>query len=1101
MCKTVKFLLPTMRRRFYYRLIITLFALLPSLLLSGQFYNGLQMSFGKNRVQYGNYSWTYFRFDNFDCYYNEFGREVAQYACKVASEKLNEIEDYFDYTLDKRLILVVYNKKNDFKQSNIGLVSTEDDYNVGGYSRIIKNKVSLYFNGDHEEFEKQIASAIAEVVVYEMVYNGDTHDRVSSTSEINFPDWYIKGLVNYVAFGWDSETDNRVRDAFVNKRYKNLDNLEYDDAIYAGQSFWKFIGEKYGNAIIPNIIYLSKVYKNVEDGFLYGLGASIRDTYKDWRAYYAKYYSIEPGSEEMQLKEVKKAKEQQHFTTAKVSPDGRYVAWVSNYWGKRKIWLYDTETGKNRLVFSAEPKFDQSVDFTYPVIAWHPGGRVLTFMNESKGHVKLWFYRTDDHSLDSRDMPFFEKVMSMEYSPDGSQLLLTAVNSGMTDIYLHTIISGVNERITFDIADDREASFIKGKENTIIFSSNRLSDKLTNNGDPLEETAKTYSLFTYNLASRGTQLNRLNQNTFTSYRDAIQPLPAGTGFLSPDNGIVNYYKGTYDSTISYIDTISHYRHLINAKQSTNYSRNLETFDINGNKEAAILFNKGRYRLFIGENTGDNQIKSSDIVVTNFRKEELKGLHAADSIRQLRDWLLEERKKMHDTLKKPLYEYYAKDEPIDISNYVFEKEKENYYELQWRKKYIDVNLDTARMKFPTARVYHTAFYNNYSASQVDFNFLNYSYQAYNGGSSYFNPGLNVLFKIGAIDLFEDYRITGGFRFSGNFDSNEYLVSLEALNGKYDKQYIFHQQSFNTSNDTSYYKIKSYNNYFSLLKPLSNVLCIKGTFTYRLDNYIIQSIDPASLAAKNERKMWGGFKGEIIYDNTRKRMINIYYGTRFKIFGEYYHEFTAKKSDMYVIGADFRHYQKIHRELIWANRFAASGSFGSSKLIYFLGGVDNWMGYFFNSSEMFDHSVPVNPKARYGFQALATNMRGFSQNIRNGSNFALINSEVRWPFVRYFAGHPLRSNFLNSMQVIGFGDAGMAWSGWDPWGDENYWDTSTYQNGSVVVHLDTNRQPLVMGFGFGARAQILGYFVRADWAWGVENGYILPRIFYLSFSLDF
>ncbi len=937
-----------MRRRILYRLIITLFVLLPGLFSSAQFYNGMQMSFGKNRVQNGTFSWTYFRFDDFDCYYNEYGREVAQYACKVAEEKLNEIEDYFDYTLDKRLILVVYNKKNDFRESNIGLVSAEDDYNVGGYTRIIKNKVSLYFNGDHEEFSKQIASAIAEVVVYEMIYNADIHDKVPSSSDINIPEWYIKGLVNYVAFGWDSETDNRVRDGFENKRYKNLDNLEYDDAIYAGQSFWKFIGEKYGNSIIPNIIYLSKVYKNIEDGFLYGLGKSIRDTYKEWREFYEDYYSKTPNGSFQQLPEIKKAFPQQHYTAVKVSPDGRYIAWVSNNWGRRKLWIYDTQKDKNKLIFSAEPKYEQSVDYSYPIIAWHPGGRVLTFMNESKGGVELWFYRTDDHSLEHRSMPFFEKVLSMTYSPDGSQLLLSAVNSGMTDLYLHTIISGINERLTFDIADDREPSFVKGKNNTIIFSSNRSSDVLKNDGNPLEETAATYSLFTYNIAERGTVLTRLSEKPYDNYRNPLTTIPNNTGFLGNGNGITNFFQARYDSTISFIDTTAHYRYFIESHPVTDYSRNIESFDRDGNTEALVIFNKGKYRLLAGPSGNDAPVKEKDIVVTRYKEEEIKKLHAADSIAQLRTWLLDEQRKMHDTLKKPLYEYYSKNEPIDIGNYIFEKEKENYYELQWRKDYLDINLDTSRMEFPTARVYRTAFYNNYSAAQIDFNFLNYSYQAY-GGSSFFNPGANVLFKIGAIDLFEDYRITGGFRFSGNFDSNEYLISLESLKGKYDKQIIFHKQSFDTYNDTSYFKIKSYNTYFSLTKPLSTVLSLKGTLIYRYDDYIIQSIDPASLSAGNVRRHWGGVKGEIIYDNTRKRMINIYYGTRFKIFGEYYHEFVSKNKNLYVIGADFRHYQKIHRELIWANRFAASGSFGSTKLVYFLGGVDNWMGYFFNGTK--------------------------------------------------------------------------------------------------------------------------------------------------------
>lgn len=565
---------------------------------------------------------------------------------------------------------------------------------------------------------------------------------------------------------------------------------------------------------------------------------------------------------------------------------------------------------------------------------------------------------------------------------------------------------------------------------------------------------------------------------------------------------MNHYTGIVDSTIAYIDTALHYTYFINSRQVTDFPRNLEAFDRNGGQDAAIIFNAGRYRLMTGPSDETAAVDNDDIKTTMWRMEESELLRAADSINQVREWLLAERARMNDTLKKPLYEYYAPaDEPIDFRNYVFEKEKENFYELQWRKDYMDINLDTSRLNMPNALVYTPAFYNNYTATQVDFNFLNNTYQAYNGGAPYFNPGLNMLIKIGTIDLFEDYRITGGFRFSGNFDSNEYLVSLEALRGKFDKQIIFHKQSFDTYNDTSYYKIKSYTTYMSLRKPLSAVLSLKGTLTYRYDSYVLQSTDLATLMAPSFDRHWAGLKGEVIYDNTRKRTINIYYGTRFKVFAEYYREVNASKSDMFVLGADFRHYQKIHRDLIWANRFAASSSFGPSRLIYYMGGVDNWMKLPFSNVPMFDQTVPVNPNVNYGFQALATNMRGFTQNIRNGSNFALINSELRWPVIRYFAGHPLRSNLLNSFQLVGFYDIGMAWTGWDPWGNENYWNDQVYQNGPVKVTVDAMREPLVMGFGGGARAQLFGYFIRADLAWGIDNGYILPKIFYLSFSLDF
>jgi hypothetical protein len=675
------------------------------------------------------------------------------------------------------------------------------------------------------------------------------------------------------------------------------------------------------------------------------------------------------------------------------------------------------------------------------------------------------------------------------------------VINGMTDLYVHTIISGTSERITFDVAEDLEASFIRGKNETIIFSSNRLTDSLTNKGDPQERVGLNYNLFTYDLSSRGSTLTRLGEKQYNDYHEPIKATGTSAGFLSDGNGIINYYDAVYDSAISYVDTALHYRYIIKSQQATNFSRHLEAFDRNGGTDAAIIFDGGRYKLLSGPSSAAQKINEKEIESTRYRSELTATLRAADSINTLRERLLAQRARMNDTLQKPLYEYYVKDEPIDFNNYVFEKEKENYYELQWRKDFMDIDLDTSRMEMPPARVYRTAFYNNYTATQIDFNFLNNSYQAYNGGAPYFNPGLNMLLKIGTLDLFEDYRITGGFRFSGNFDSNEYLVSLEALKGIFDKQLIFHKQVFDSYNDTLYYKIKSYSTYLSLRKPLSAVLAVKGTLSYRYDDYVIQSADMTSLMAKGFDRHWLGLKGEVIYDNTRKRTINIYYGTRFKVFGEYYRELGEKKKDMFVLGADFRHYLKIHRDLIWANRFAASTSFGPSRLIYYMGGVDNWMGYLFNKVPMFDQSVPVDPSVNYGFQALATNMRGFSQNIRNGSNFALINSEIRWPVVRYFAGHPLRSNFLNSLQVVAFGDAGMAWSGWNPWGNENYWSDKVYKNGPVVVTLDALREPLVAGFGFGARAQIFGYFVRGDLAWGIDNGYILPKIFYLSFSLDF
>ena len=46
-------------------------------------------------------------------------------------------------------------------------------------------------------------------------------------------------------------------------------------------------------------------------------------------------------------------------------------------------------------------------------------------------------------------------------------------------------------------------------------------------------------------------------------------------------------------------------------------------------------------------------------------------------------------------------------------------------------------------------------------------------------------------------------------------------------------------------------------------------------------------------------------------------------------------------MTVIGLDFRTYLPIYKNMIWANRVAANASLGNCKVLYVLGGVDNWI----------------------------------------------------------------------------------------------------------------------------------------------------------------
>jgi len=518
----------------------------------------------------------------------------------------------------------------------------------------------------------------------------------------------------------------------------------------------------------------------------------------------------------------------------------------------------------------------------------------------------------------------------------------------------------------------------------------------------------------------------------------------------------------------------------------------------------IRLKKGRMFMFM-EKIKPFQNLPLKLAETEYRQELNKSLQRKDSISQIKKEPITVRP---PEIRKqtPVFSDTAKlitSDEIDIDHYVFEIEKLNLNGGQANRSQSSIVPTDSVPSKPERkqRIYQPAFYINNLVSQVDFNFLNASYQAFNGSQVYYNPGFNSLIKVGTNDLFEDYKIIGGIRLSFDFESNEYLLSFENLKKQWDKEYVYHRQSFQSvTPDNFLIKTTTQEVYYVLKYPFSQVLSAHGTVSFRHDRNAVLATETAALNYNNFNNAWAGLKLELIFDNTRSLGINIYSGTRFKIFGEAYKQVNRGKSDLFVLGADFRHYQVIHRNLIWANRFAASSSFGGSRLIYYLGSVDNWMN-FSSKVKTFDNSIRIDDQEKYAYQTVATNMRGFSQNIRNGNNFSVINSEIRWPFVKYFSKYPISSNFWSSLQAVGFFDVGSAWTGLTPFSGGNAYDYDVDRNGKVTVYVKSNRSPFVYGFGYGVRAQLLGYFMRFDWAWGVEKNIVLPRIFYFSLSTDF
>jgi hypothetical protein len=1072
--------------------------------VNAQFYYGLQTEFGKNRIKYEDFFWTHYSYPVYDVYFYEEGKDLANYVSKEAQKQIQSVEKFFDYPLEDRLQFIVFNKHSDFKQSNIGF-SSDDSYNIGGVTRIVGTKVILYYEGDHDKLDAQIRAGVAEVLVNQMLYGGSVGQMVRNNSTLVLPDWYIKGLISYMANDWNTDIDNKVRDAVMKGKYKKINSLEGIDAVYAGNAFWKHIANNYGETVIPNILYMTKVTHNVDNSTTYVLGLPMRSLWEECLETFTQRYTESDTTKKIPVRKpvLKRTKASRVYSQMKVSNDGTNIVYTTNEMGQYKVWLYNVNTKKSKRIYKAEHKIDRINDYSYPIVAWHPDNKHFSFIIERKGILVMKTYDLETWLFQERNITGFEKILDFSYNDDGKKFVMSAVQKGQTDIYIFTAASNAYYQITKDIYDDMQPRFINNSKG-VVFVSNRPEDSIKfDNKRKWPERQTNTDIFIFNNVTKSPALIRVTNTPFVNESRPSDFDESHITYLSDANGIHNRYLAHLDSTIAFVDTTMHYRTVVNAYPISNYSRSIIEQDINvkAQKYTEIIYLKGKYRLFSDTLKAAKELTPVELKNTSYRDYK----NSMEKIKQ--------EKQFKDQLKKAeiaAAKYQIEvvqtqnstndSSEININNYTFEGEEKKINNIVSTQIFLaDTNKATkSDFELGKQKNYYTNFTLDYVVSQLDNTFLNGTYQKYSGGTSpvYLNPGLNALFKVSISDLFEDYRMVGGARFSTDLSNNEYFFSHEDRMKNIDKQLVLHRQRMMSPVDGGV-KILVHDARYTLKRPFSEVSCIRGSVTYRNNRMIFMGVNDNYLASRDMFENWGSTLIEYVFDNSIKKGLNLYNGVRAKIFGEYYKQLDKKDVDFFVAGFDFRHYQKIHRNFIWANRFAASTSIGNQKLIYYMGGVDNWF------TPKFDYTTNISTTQNYAYQTLATNMRGFYQNARNGNSFAVINSELRLPIFSYLFQSKLHSDFIQNFQVVGFGDVGSAWIGETPYSNnEPYKTTITGSAQSpVIVYVYNKHSPIIGGYGWGVRSRLWGYFVRLDRAWGVQDGIILKPITYLSLSMDF
>ncbi len=1105
------------------------------------------VEFGKNRIQYRKYNWRYYQTPNFNIHFNDGGLELAKYALQIAEEELGDIENFTETGLQRRANIVLYNSYDDMQASNIGLINNIPD--VGGLSRLVNNKMIIYFNSNHADMRKQIREGIARILVDNRLYGDNIGEIAGNTALLDLPPWLTDGYVAYIAENWSVQMDDKLKNALLAKDYKNFYQFGFKDPVLAGHAFWHYIANTYKKDNVTYFMYLAILYKNLNS-------ASLRITKKKFKDLLAefmeketdKYYEDIKGRRNIPkgtisiTEDISEKKDFYHFAP---NPNVRsYTYAVAEYMkGFYRVALYENYTNKTILIKNGVRTPMHERNPNYPIMTWDGRGTRLAVIYWEKDKMKVMIHDIVNKANNRKiDLPF-DQVQDAQYFLDHRKLVMSAVKNGHTDLYIFNLETGKVDQLTDDVWDDLDASYVSFPNKTgVIFSSNR-PNPIDKGGDTSLPNKSRYNVFLADYDEKA-GFRQVTQLTNMEYGDARFPMQYNVNhytFVSDKNGVANRYAGFFSTKADGLDTLVFIGdEILRNPEIKEIDSTLKAWDlpepdsvgyITLTRDSTYTFPLSNYQSSLLEtrNAGDRgQVsevsQQSDLKMLYRLRVDSVALRRRNVASRPTEYMrLEMMKARAQTGEATRYHAPGqKKDSTQAAGFVTEFEEEEATKKAGQDTSVTDplkgffgtltdprNQKTSFLKNAKLYKYKLKFSSDFLMGGISNNIIINRWQPYAGGTGpiQLNNGNNVSWAfMGSIsDVMEDYRFSGGWKPGINFTDNEYFLSFDNFRKRIDwglmyyrgaNSNLFYDQAIPLPGKqfTSIYQGK-------IVYPLDKVRSVRLYPSFRYDRLVAQSENLPMLLLPDKDISYANLRAEYVHDNAINKAQNIWNGLRYKFYleGMFQTGQEAGKASQRTVnaGADFRYYYPIYRNFIWAFRSAFDASWGNQKLIYYLGGIDSWV------SPRFESANKPNPGVNYIYQTLALNMRGYNQNLANGNNAATINSEFRLPVFTTLFNKPINNAFLRNFQLTQFIDLGTAWEGTFS-GIKRPSVTYGSQDPNNPVRVTFKSPgvgPFAGGYGFGARSTLLGYLMKGDVAWPMNGIFKGKPVWYFSLGLDF
>jgi len=1051
-------------------LVLFVLALVPSLILAQGVY------FGKNKVQYNNFTWYYLQSAHFDVYFADGGEYLAEFTAEAAESAYVSISKTFRYQLANRVPIVVYNSHNEFQQTNVVRPFLEEG--IGGVTELFKNRVVMPFEGDYRKFRHVIHHELVHAIINDMFYGGSLQSIITNNITLQLPLWFNEGLAEYEALQWDTDSDMFIRDATIHEYLPPINRLSGYFAYRGGQSVWWYIANKYGEQKIGEILSRVKATRSVEMGFRSALGIGIRDLSDRWVKeqkviYWPDIAKREDPSDYARRLTDHTKKGNFYNTSPVISPQGDKIAFISDRDDYFDVFIMSAIDGaiQKKVVKGNRTADFEELHLLTPGITWSPDGKKIALAVKSGSRDAIFAIDIRSGDREKYEFDQLSGIFSVDWSPNGGQLAFVGIRGPQSDIYVFDMSTKALVNLTDDLFTDSDPTW-SSDGMTIYFASDR-GRYLDGSEVPSSFKMHTYDFSQRDIYSVSVETRRIERIINAPDSDESSPLAVPDGkhlfYISDKNGINNIYVRNLED-----ESVRPITNSLSGVYQLSVSKD-------GNKLVFASLSKAGFDIFLMNTPLEQRLDLVELERTEFfkmkQKYELEAEETAVAGR-LGSGSLENRAMVLGE-KVDTTKLYGENIAIDFRSYVF---TEDFGDKEEKKK-----IDEPSALKSVAVTDNLDEEGNYKVHKYKLNFSPDIIYGNAGFSTFYGVTGSTIMAFS--DMLGDHQIFLLTNLLLDLRNSDYGLFYTYLPNRIDWSVEgFHSARFVVLRETLpngdrgdfLFRFRFYGFSLGASYPINKFKRVDLGFSWF--NLTRENLDVSS--EPTDRKTTLPASVGYVSDPLRRGFTSPNNGGRYRIdvFG------TPKLSENTLgfvnITGDFRKYYKFGRNYAFAVRFSGGASFGPDPQRFIIGGVDQWINRSFEGGR-----IPLDNAGDFVFLQAALPLRGYNYNARIGTKYALANFELRYPLFGYLQAGPLPL-FFQSLSGVAFLDVGSAW-------------TTKKDFKAFERNASGNVRPrdLLIGTGFGARVFFLIGLIRFDVAWAYNTtGWSSPR-YYISLGTDF